>query len=68
MFEVDCMFYDEVSTNQQEYTKLLSDYNLAGREETSIACNTQLIENILINGNTCEEKDLGKTISDTNTK
>jgi hypothetical protein len=68
VFEVDCMFYDEVSSNQQEYTELLSEYGLVWREETSIACDAQLIETIIVNGYACEEKDLGKTISDTNTK
>jgi Putative metal-binding motif len=67
-FEVDCMFYDEVSTNQQEYTELLSEYGLVWREETSIACDALLIETIIVNGYACEEADLGKTISDTNTK
>jgi hypothetical protein len=68
VFEVDCMFYDEVSTNQQEYTELLSEYGLVWREETSIACDALLIETIIVNGYACEEADLGKTISDTNTK
>jgi hypothetical protein len=67
-FEVDCMFYDEVSNNQQEYTKLLNEYGLVWRVEWGIACDTQLLDTVTTYGYACEEKDLGKTIPDTNTK
>jgi hypothetical protein len=68
IFEVDCMFYEEVSNNQQEYTQLLSEYGLNWRIEWDIACDAQLLDSVTTYGYACEEKDLWKTIPDTNTK
>jgi hypothetical protein len=67
VFEVDCMFYDEVSKNEKEFNKLLTEYWIAWREEGAFECSI-VLDTITTYGYVCSEEELGNTKPDTNTK